>query len=242
MAEPREAVGELASFLARMEGAAEVSDAHLATATTIATGTTLEEEPGEWPAPEPAVARLVPKARRGRAWRRKSGIAVGMLLAAVYYAVPTGTDNVQVMPERTREAPPPVSTAAAPVPTVTAPVPTVMAPVAAAPTPAIVEAAPPQPSPAVSPNAALFARRGDALLEIGDISGARLLYERAAALGSGTAALSMARTFDPDFLAARHASIPADPTRAAEWYRRALAFGGNEAAAALRRLENQPPK
>ena len=239
MGERIEAVDDLASFLARMEGAAEVSAAHFATATTISTGTTLDEEPGDEvpgdvPPAEPAMARVAPRTRHRRALPGKSGVAAGLFLAAVYFGVLQGTDDVQVMPERSREVPPSVVTAVAATPFAPTPVP-------ATSTTATIEA-PPSPPVPLSPNAALFARRADRLLELGDISGARLLYERAAALGSGAAALSMAHTFDPDFLAARHASIPANPAKSAEWYRRALASGSTEAVSSLRRLESEPPR
>ncbi len=235
MGERVEAVDDLASFLARMEGAAEVSAAHFATATTISTGTTLDDEPGdEVPPAEPAVAWVAPRTPQRRTLLGKSGVAAGLLLAAVYCGVPQDTDDARVMPEKPREAPPSVVTALAATPIVPTPVPAI-------PATATIETPPSPPAP-LSPNAALFARRADRLLELGDISGARLLYERAAALGSGAAALSMAHTFDPDFLAARHASIPANPAKSAEWYRRALASGSTEAVSSLRRLESEPPR
>ena len=39
------------------------------------------------------------------------------------------------------------------------------------------------------------------MLALGDISAARLLYERAAALGSAKAATALGKTYDPAFLA-----------------------------------------
>jgi AAA domain len=69
-------------------------------------------------------------------------------------------------------------------------------------------------------------RRGDESLGLGDIQAARLLFERAAASGSGEAALAMAKTFDPRFLAQFGANwILPDPAKAAEWYQRAAALG-----------------
>ena len=44
--------------------------------------------------------------------------------------------------------------------------------------------------------------RGDAMLSLGDVSAARMLYQRAADAGVGVAALKLAETYDPAFLAA----------------------------------------
>lgn len=68
-------------------------------------------------------------------------------------------------------------------------------------------------------------RRGDALLAIGDISGARRFYERAAEAGSPEAAIAAGRTHDPAVLATLGArGIRPDPEAAATWYRRAEAL------------------
>jgi hypothetical protein len=88
---------------------------------------------------------------------------------------------------------------------------------------------------------AALIRRGDAMLALGDISAARLLYERAAAGGSGAAALAAGRSHDPAFLAEIGAQgLRADPDAAATWYRRALELGETAAAAPLRRLGQAP--
>jgi TPR repeat protein len=75
------------------------------------------------------------------------------------------------------------------------------------------------------------------MLAIGDISAARLLFERAAALGDAKSATMAGMTFDPQFLreiAAR--GVQPRPDRAAEWYRRAIAAGDREAEGRLARL------
>jgi TPR repeat protein len=73
-----------------------------------------------------------------------------------------------------------------------------------------------------APGVTSLLSRGDAMLSLGDISAARLLYERAAALGSARAATAVGKTFDPAFLAAIHASVlRPDPAAAASWYRKA---------------------
>ncbi len=78
-------------------------------------------------------------------------------------------------------------------------------------------------------------RRGDAMLALGDVSAARLLYERAAAGGSGAAALAAGRTYDPRILEGMGArGLRPDPATAARWYERAIALGEAEAEPLLR--------
>ena len=94
---------------------------------------------------------------------------------------------------------------------------------AAAPAPA----APPSLPPAM---VAALLRRGEAMLAEGDISAARLLFERAARGGSGAAALALGRSHDPRFLAALGVrGLRADPEAAARWYEHASALGEAEA-------------
>jgi TPR repeat protein len=84
-------------------------------------------------------------------------------------------------------------------------------------------------------------RRGEALLEIGDVSGARRFFERAAQSGSAAAALAMGATFDPLHLAAIGArGIPPERATALRWYRRALALGAPEAQRHIEALEATP--
>jgi TPR repeat protein len=81
-------------------------------------------------------------------------------------------------------------------------------------------------------------KRGGEMLAIGDISAARLLYERAAAGGDARAATAAGKTYDPLFLretAAR--GVQPQPERAADWYRRALEAGDAEAGARLTALQ-----
>ncbi|WP_270933778.1 SEL1-like repeat protein [Falsiroseomonas oryzae] len=85
---------------------------------------------------------------------------------------------------------------------------------------------------------AALIRRGDAMLAMGDISAARLLYGRAANEGSGAAALALGRTHDPAVLNALGArGLRADPAVAADWYRRALALGEAGAEPLLRSVQ-----
>jgi hypothetical protein len=104
----------------------------------------------------------------------------------------------------------------------------------------------PSPVQAVAPGVAhvdmivLLQRRGDAALADGDIIAARLLFERAAALGSATAATAAGKTYDSDFLSQAGArGIQPDQTAAAAWFRKAVALGDPEALARLLRIEGQ---
>ena len=69
------------------------------------------------------------------------------------------------------------------------------------------------------------------------MSGARLLFERAANLGSGAAALALGRAFDPGVLGRLGAiGLRGDPAMAARWYRLAAERGEPEANGLLARL------
>jgi TPR repeat protein len=84
-------------------------------------------------------------------------------------------------------------------------------------------------------------RRGEALLRVGDISGARRFFQRAAEGGSAAAALGMAETFDPRVLARSGAMGPQpDRAEALLWYRRAAALGSAEAESRIATLETEP--
>src|SRR5205807_91932 len=76
----------------------------------------------------------------------------------------------------------------------------------------------------------LLTQRGDAALAVGDIIAARMLYERAAGMGSATAATAAGKTYDLDFLlrADTHGIRP-DSAAAASWYRKAVALGDSSA-------------
>ena len=95
------------------------------------------------------------------------------------------------------------------------------------------------PDPASAALAEAMVRRGDALLQYGDVSAARLLYERAASAGSARAATAMGKTFDAAVLAGVGAvSLSPDPALAALWYRRGLSLGDEDART---RLQPVPP-
>jgi TPR repeat protein len=95
----------------------------------------------------------------------------------------------------------------------------------------------PPAAPIAAETIAALIKRGDELLKIGDISAARLAYERAAAGGSAQAMTALGMTYDPSFLNRVNArGIRPDPATAALWYRRASALGDTAAAAHISQL------
>jgi TPR repeat protein len=73
------------------------------------------------------------------------------------------------------------------------------------------------------------------MLGLGNVSAARMLYQRAADAGVGVAARKLAETYDPAFLTAHDLrGIKPDPVAAGAWYRRAEALGDAEAIERLR--------
>lgn len=85
--------------------------------------------------------------------------------------------------------------------------------------------------------AELYAKRGDAMLAIKDISAARKFYEYAADAGNARAATAIARTYDPTFLSEwQIVGLKPDPALAASWYRKAAALGDPNAVAWLRTI------
>jgi hypothetical protein len=127
------------------------------------------------------------------------------------------------------------------------------APAAAAPVAAVrvatasVAAAPVVAPPVADPSArkldadelATLFKRAKGLLAAGDIPSARLLLERAADAQEPSAALMLARTYDPDVLGTQDArNIIADPAMARAWYRKAAQFGSTDAQRRLAQMQN----
>ena len=82
--------------------------------------------------------------------------------------------------------------------------------------------------------------RGDNCLRIGDITSARLFYERAADAGSGQGAMRLGATFDPNFLGrAGLIGTRGDQATADAWYRRARSLGDAETAREPKRRETK---
>lgn len=101
-------------------------------------------------------------------------------------------------------------------------------------------AVPPATSTSTSPEqsmAEFYAKRGDEMLAIKDVSAARRFYEYAANAGSARAAMAIARTYDPTFLSRLQVmSLRPDPALASTWYRKAATLGDPNAAAGLHAL------
>jgi hypothetical protein len=73
------------------------------------------------------------------------------------------------------------------------------------------------------------------LLGNGDVASARLLYQHLANSGSALAALSLARTFDPEVLPSLGViGMRANPAEAERWYKRAAELGNEQAVRRLR--------
>ncbi len=71
-------------------------------------------------------------------------------------------------------------------------------------------------------------------LHIGDIAGARLVLERAVAIGDKTAIYALAETYDPRVLTELHVrGMTGDPEKARALYEQALAAGVSQAKARL---------
>ena len=171
---------------------------------------------------------------------------------AMQLPAPTPVQETAPPPETPKPAvtalkappPPPVPpvTDAQPKPAETAAAPAVPPPAAAPKTAAPTPAAPPAPAAPSAPAAstqelAQLVTRGDELLSTGDISGARLFYERAAEQGSALAMTAVGQTYDPIILQqARVRGVRGDAKRAAEWYRKAEAAGDPQAEVRLKRL------
>jgi hypothetical protein len=101
---------------------------------------------------------------------------------------------------------------------------------------------PPAPPPARRLDAdelATLLKRARALIATGDIASARLLLERAADAQEASAALILARTYDPAVLGTPDArSIAPDPAAARIWYQRAAQFGSQDAQQRLDQMQN----
>ncbi len=129
------------------------------------------------------------------------------------------------------------SQAPAPAPAaVTAPIPVPMAALPPVAAPAV--AAPP--ARQMDPDEfATLMQRAKALLAVGDISSARLLLERAAEAPDASAALLLARTYDPQMLGTSDVrSIVPEPAKARAWYQKAAQLGSADAQRRLAQLPN----
>jgi hypothetical protein len=86
---------------------------------------------------------------------------------------------------------------------------------------------------------ATLLKRAKGLIAAGDLASARLLLERAADAQEASAALILARTYDPAVLGKPDArSIAPDPATARIWYQKAAQFGSQEAQQRLEQMQN----
>jgi TPR repeat protein len=83
---------------------------------------------------------------------------------------------------------------------------------------------------------AALMERGRDLLKSGDIASARLLFQRLATADIADAALALATTYDPRYLAQHNLiGVAGDETKAHHWYQRASELGSTEAGHILAR-------
>jgi TPR repeat protein len=89
---------------------------------------------------------------------------------------------------------------------------------------------------------ALMMKSGAALLTNGDISGARLMYQRLAKEGEAMAALALAETYDPLVLGKSNITggMTPDVALAQSWYEKAKSLGSTTAPGRLERLARLP--
>jgi hypothetical protein len=86
---------------------------------------------------------------------------------------------------------------------------------------------------------ALMMKQGQKFMENADISGARLVFQRAAEAGEPAAALALAETYDPVVLGATasKAGLIPNATTARDWYERAKELGSPVASDRIARLD-----
>jgi hypothetical protein len=96
----------------------------------------------------------------------------------------------------------------------------------------------PQLTPELRAQAEKYVQRGNESIAGGNITVARMFYQRAAEIGLAQGAMSMAATFDANELSRWTVigGVQPDPEQARKWYERALALGAADAAARLQRL------
>jgi hypothetical protein len=74
-------------------------------------------------------------------------------------------------------------------------------------------------------------RRGEQLIQQGDIASARLMFTRAAEVGDARSALALGASYDPEVLKKLGVlGVAADAALAREWYSKASSYGSREAA------------
>ena len=88
----------------------------------------------------------------------------------------------------------------------------------------------------MNPEDAVLMERGRDLLKSGDVASARLVFNSLANAGIADAALALATTYDPRYLAQHNLiGVAGDETKAHDWYQRASELGSIEASRILAR-------
>jgi type II secretory pathway predicted ATPase ExeA len=214
-------------------GSSTVVEAEAVTPLAAApTAAALPEPPGAEPGSEAATATTAPVPPQ--AMDRPDIVAPPDAGGALTSPAPRSSPVQDTPPT----APPSAATTQAPVvgtaATPAAPNPSIASPTTIAPSTAL---APARPAVSTPEMVAALLRRGNVLLQQGDMSAARLVYERAAASGSGAGATGAGKTYDPVVLARMDArGLRGDAALAADWYRKAIALGDSEAGELLKAL------
>ena len=90
----------------------------------------------------------------------------------------------------------------------------------------------------MNPENAVLMEKGQVLMRSGDIASARLLFQRLANAGIADAALALAATYDPRYLAQHNLiGVVGDEIKAHDWYQRASELGSVEAGRILARTD-----
>ena len=90
----------------------------------------------------------------------------------------------------------------------------------------------------MNPENAVLMEKGQVLMRSGDIASARLLFQRLANAGIADAALALAATYDPRYLAQHNLiGVVGDEIKAHDWYQRASELGSTEAGRILARTD-----
>jgi hypothetical protein len=184
--------------------------------------------PGSWAVPLfglPSLKAVVPAGVTGRAEIIVHLVAVdGTTLAEARTALIVGPATMIAPPDRVAAEPPPRRPALLP-----APQPTVKA----------AQPQPPELAAGERERAGKLLGVGDRHLEQGNISAARMFFQRAAEAGLAAGAIKMAATFDPvelERLGVKVQGTIADRAEARKWYERARTLGSPEAEERLARI------
>jgi hypothetical protein len=184
--------------------------------------------PGSWAVPLFGLSSLranVPAGVSGRSEIIVHLVAMdGTTLAEARTALIVGPAAIIAPAEKAVAEPPPKRPSIAP---------------ASAPPAQPVRPAPAELAPREKERAERFVGLGDRHLEQGNISAARMFYQRAAEAGLAGGAIKMATTYDPgelERLNVKVEGVVADRTEARKWYERARALGAPEAEDRLARL------